>query len=243
MRIASDFRRIALNALRNKWLMAIIIFIIVSFLGGVNSEGLEFKVNFEAHHPNFGICFGDHTIYSSHHGFLPAGLGIIAGGFAVLAIITAIIKFVLGSIAGVGYARFNLDLVNNNNPGYESLLRYFPHWKTAICTNILASFKIFLWSLLLVIPGIVASYSYAMTNYVLAETPNISASEAIRISKVLMEGNRWRLFCLRFSFIGWDILAALTFGVANIFIIPYKQAAEAAFYMDITMRNYAPYDE
>ncbi len=242
MRIASDFRRIARNALRSKWVMAIIILIIVSFLGGVNSEGIEFKVNFEAHHLNFGVCYGDKVLYSTQHGFLPAGIGIIAGGFAILAIITAIIRFILGSIAAVGYSRFNLELVNNANPSYENLLRYFPYWKTTVCTAFLKAFKIFLWSLLFVIPGIIAGYRYALTDYVLAETPDITASEAIEISKRLMQGNKWRLFCLRFSFIGWDILASLTFGIANLFIIPYKQAAEAAFYMDIVKPAFAPFE-
>ncbi|MBQ2911318.1 MAG: DUF975 family protein [Clostridia bacterium] len=242
MRTSSELRRIALNALRSKWVMAIIMCIIVTFLGGVNSEGIEFKINFEANHPNFGVYLGDHTIYSSHHGFIPEGLGIIAGGFAVLAIFYAILRFMLGSIAGIGYARFNLDLVNNTNPNYGSLLRYFPYWKSAICTAIAKALRIFLWTLLFVIPGIVASYSYAMTNYILAETPNIKESEAIEISKVLMQGNKWRLFCLRLSFIGWDILAAFTLGIANIFIVPYKQAAEAAFYMDITTKNYTSFE-
>ncbi|MBR4878248.1 MAG: DUF975 family protein [Clostridia bacterium] len=242
MRVSSDFRRIARNALRNKWLMAIIVCIIVSFLGGVNSEGLEIKFTLEAHHPVFAIYYGDNTLYSTKYGFLPAGIGIIAGGIAIMAIIYGIFKFVLGSIAKVGYARFNMELVNDGSPRYENLLVYFPHWKSAVCTEFLKTVKIFLWSLLFVIPGIIAKYKYALTDYILAETPDIKASEAIEISTTLMQGNKWRLFCLEFSFIGWDILSAFTLGIGNIFLTPYKEAAKAAFYMDIVKPSLAPFE-
>lgn len=87
--------------------------------------------------------------------------------------------------------------------------------------------------LLLIIPGIMASYSYAMTGYILAEHPELTASEAIAQSKDMMAGNRWRLFCLQFSFIGWDILCALTLGIGNLALRPYRHAAEAAFYREL----------
>ena len=85
-----------------------------------------------------------------------------------------------------------------------------------------------------IIPGIIATYSYAMTEFILAENPDLTASEAIARSKEMMSGNRWRLFCLHFSFIGWDILSSLTLGIGNMWLRPYKQAANAAFYREIT---------
>ena len=88
-------------------------------------------------------------------------------------------------------------------------------------------------TLLLIIPGIMASYSYAMTGYILAEHPELTAGEAIAQSKAMMAGNRWRLFCLQFSFIGWDILCALTLGIGNLALRPYRHAAEAAFYREL----------
>ena len=128
------------------------------------------------------------------------------------------------------YARFNLDLTAGETPSFETLFSYFPHWKTVAAAQLLQTVYIFLWTLLLVIPGIVAGYSYAMTGYILAEHPELSASEAIAQSKAMMEGNRWRLFCLQFSFIGWDVLCALTLGIGNLALRPYRHAAEAAFY-------------
>ena len=68
--------------------------------------------------------------------------------------------------------------------------------------------------------------------------------DAIRESKRLMRGNKWRLFCLQFSFIGWDLLGAMTMGIAYLWVNPYRAAAEMAFYMDVTgrgqLRNYLP---
>ena len=73
-----------------------------------------------------------------------------------------------------------------------------------------------------------------MTNYILAENPEMSASEAINLSKQMMDGNKWRLFCLRLSFIGWDILCGLTLGIGYLWLNPYKQTAEAVFYREVS---------
>ena len=134
----------------------------------------------------------------------------------------------------IGYARFNLELVDRAEAKIESLFTYFYNWKTTAVTRLLKSVYILLWSLLFIIPGIIARYSYAMTGYILAEHPEITAIEAIARSKEMMEGNRFRLFCLEFSFIGWNILCAFTFGIGNLWLTPYRQAATAAFYREIS---------
>ena len=114
------------------------------------------------------------------------------------------------------------------------MFSYFPHWKTIAVAWLLQSVYVLLWMLLLVIPGIVAGYSYAMTDYIMAEHPELTASEAIAQSKAMMKGNRWRLFCLQFSFIGWSILCTLTLGLGNLALRPYEMAAIAAFYREIS---------
>ena len=73
----------------------------------------------------------------------------------------------------------------------------------------LTGLYIALWSLLFIIPGIIKSFSYAMAPYILAEHPEMTASEAITESRHMMDGNKWRLFCLDFSFIGWSLLCSL----------------------------------
>lgn len=86
------------------------------------------------------------------------------------------------------------------------------------------------------IPGVIATYRYAMIPYLLAEFPDLSVMDAMRESKRLMQGNKWRLFCLSFSFFGWVFVALLTLGIAFLWIEPYMQAANAAFYLEVTGR-------
>ena len=164
--------------------------------------------------------------------------GFIVGSatFIILAaVVMAVVYFILGSVVGVGYSRFNLDLVDRQKePEIGILFGYFKFWKTTAAASFLQGLYVFLWSLVFIIPGIVAGYSYAMTDYILAEHPELTAGEAIEQSKAMMYGNRFRLFCLQFSFVGWDLLCALTLGIGNLWLRPYKQAAEAAFYRDIS---------
>ena len=164
----------------------------------------------------------------------------IATYIAIFAVVTGIALFILGSIVEVGYMKFNLDLVERQKEAeIGTMFGYFQHWKTTACARLLQSVYVLLWSLLFIIPGIIAGYSYAMTSYILAENPELTASEAIERSKQMMSGNRWRLFCVQISFIGWDILSALlTFGIGNLWITPYKQAATAAFYREISGTEY-----
>ena len=97
----------------------------------------------------------------------------------------------------------------------------------------LMELKVFLWSLLLVVPGIVMSFSYAMTPYILEEHPEIGVWEASTRSREIMRGHRFDLFWLDLSFIGWAILSILTFGIGLLWLIPYMSASEVGFYEDL----------
>ena len=92
---------------------------------------------------------------------------------------------------------------------------------------------IFLWSLLLLIPGIIKSFAYAMTPFVLVDNPELSCYEAIKRSQELMKGNKWRYFLLALSFLGWILLGILSLGIGLFWIIPYIETTTAAFYYDI----------
>jgi len=94
-----------------------------------------------------------------------------------------------------------------------------------------------LWTLLLIVPGICASYSYRMSFYLLADHPDWSPWRAISESKRLMYGHRWRLACMDASFIGWFLLVGVTWGLAGIFVTPYFATANAAFYEDLLDRT------
>ena len=248
MKIAVDFRRIARNALTNKWFIAVAVGLVASILGGISGGGPEFKVNIDGSNISMNFNVAGQTIKSigtnggvdSEVGaFILASLPIII----IASLFAAVIYFALGSFIGVGYAKFNLNLVDKKNAAFETLFEYFSHWKTTTIARLLRALYVFLWSLLFIIPGIVAGFSYAMTDYILAEDPELTADEAISQSKSIMMGNKWRFFCLLFSFIGWDILATLAFGIGHLWLTPYKQAAYAAFYREVSGTEYYENEE
>ena len=94
-------------------------------------------------------------------------------------------------------------------------------------------FFVFLWSLLLFVPGIIKTLSYAMTNYILVDKPELSANEAINLSKDMMYGHKFDLFYLYLSFTGWFILCLVTLGIGFLWFYPYAQAAQVSFYLDV----------
>lgn len=100
------------------------------------------------------------------------------------------------------------------------------------CALFLVNLFTFLWTLLLIIPGIMKAFSYALTPYILLDEPELTAKQAISRSCEIMQGRRWKLFCLYFSFIGWGILCVLTFGIGFLWLAPYINASIAAFYED-----------
>jgi uncharacterized membrane protein len=97
----------------------------------------------------------------------------------------------------------------------------------------------FLWTLLLIVPGIIAGLSYAMTFFILSENREITGSEAIRRSKKMMAGNKWKLFCLGCRFIGWSLLGIITLGVGFLWIGPYYLTSLAKFYDDLRQNEEA----
>ena len=100
------------------------------------------------------------------------------------------------------------------------------------CALFLVNLFTFLWALLLIIPGIMKAFSYALTPYIVMDEPELTARQAITRSCEIMQGRRWKLFCLYLSFIGWGILSILTFGIGFLWLVPYMNASVTAFYED-----------
>lgn len=89
---------------------------------------------------------------------------------------------------------------------------------------------IFLWSLLLIIPGIIKSYEYYFVPYIIMENPNITRQRAFDLSRAMTNGYKWNIFVLEISFLGWSFLGALLCGIGIIFVAPYIQATKAELY-------------
>lgn len=125
-----------------------------------------------------------------------------------------------------------LRMKRKEEPGVQSLFAFYTN-KKVWAVELLKNIYIILWTLLLIVPGIVKSYSYAMTEYILFDNPNIGAEEAINRSMVMMKGKKLKLFLLDLSFVGWFILALLTLGIGFVLLVPYIYTAHAAFYEDL----------
>ena len=131
----------------------------------------------------------------------------------------------------VGCYRFFLQ----NSRGLSNLRElgagFRDDWGNVVLTMFLKNLFIFLWALLFIIPGIVKGYSYRMVPYIIKEHPEISGTQAITLSRQMMNGHKWNTFVLDLSFLGWHILSILTLGILEIFFVtPYIQATDAELY-------------
>ena len=134
---------------------------------------------------------------------------------------------------GVAFVNaFRKLLVNMDTNILSNLFNFSNYWRK-VGGMVLMTILIFLWSLLLVIPGIIKSFSYSMTPFILDEFPELSPSEAIHRSRMMMKGHKFDLFWLYLSVIGWGILCLFTFGIGFLWLVPYMQTAEAAFYEEV----------
>lgn len=130
----------------------------------------------------------------------------------------------------LGYSYFILKLFRREPTSPPDVFYGFEHFGKAFLLAIVTTLFILLWSLLLIIPGVIASYRYRLAYYVILDNPSIGVLEAIAESKRLMRGNKGKLFILDLTFIGWALLAALTFGLGMIALLPYMATATVVFY-------------
>lgn len=166
--------------------------------------------------------------------------GVAILSFLIVAIITGVCSAIpgVGALAALvitgplmlGLAVVFSKLIKGEKAEIANVFDGFKNFVNSFLLYILNSIFTFLWSLLFVVPGIVMSYAYSMSFYILKDNPELSANEARKQSIEMMRGNKWRLFCLDLSFIGWALLSILTFGILMLWISPVQQASHAAFY-------------
>lgn len=159
--------------------------------------------------------------------FIVYSVVIAAATFTVLG------NLLCGGPLTLGLQSFALDVVDKKNPTVATIFNGFNRMTQAILLFIGNAIYTALWSMLFVIPGIIKTFSYSMSYYILRDNPDMTSAAARRKSMEIMRGNKGRLFCLNLSFIGWILLSALTFGVLLLWVMPYMQVATAQFYRSI----------
>lgn len=151
------------------------------------------------------------------------------------------ISNVLTWILDIGLAAYFLDLVLEKPLFYKRLFygysRGFLFAINVFVTQLLMGIFIFLWCLLLIIPGIMRAYSYSLILFILVDHPEYSPLEAIRKSKEMMYGHRMELFVLNLRFIPWALLGIITLGIGFIWVVPYVMSAFSEFYQQIKEQN------
>ena len=173
--------------------------------------------------------------------------GLAIGTFFVYLVITVpvslipfigwIISILIGGSMSIGIAIFSLSVDRKQDAQLGQIFEGFQKFNIGLGAYLLIAVFVILWMLLLIIPGIIAALSYSMTYFIIAENDSIGSLDAITKSKEMMLGNKWKLFCLGFRFIGWALLCILTLGIGFLWLYPYMMVSFAQFYDDIKSKE------
>ncbi|MDO5324489.1 MAG: DUF975 family protein [Clostridia bacterium] len=202
---ASDYREKAREALRGKWKRMALMLLLATLLGaggGLSVSGiLDVSSNL--------------NLNGAANAQLRRMLTVLSG----IAVFSSLWALFMGSWVNVGLFGLGCRVLDGEQPRAGML---FPKGVYAKCVgmSILRSLIVFAWSLLLVVPGIIAAYRYAMADYILAKHPEMGVMEALNASKECMQGRKGRLFCLQFSFIGWMLLTEVPIYVVLLLATP-----------------------
>lgn len=219
-----DRAKVALS--QNYWKL-VIVGLIASVIGSGHNSSVEFNFTEES----------STDILSMMGAFLPAILGMAFVGIIIGVLISV---FIVNPLE-VGTKRFFLRSLTEDTE-IRDLLWAFDHgYKNIVKIMFIRNLKIFLWSLLLIIPGIVKGYEYRMIPYLLAENPELTEEEVFRLTKRMMDEQKLEAFVLDLSFLGWDILSGITLGIVGIFYVqPYVNLTDAALYDTLSSNHGHP---
>ena len=204
-------------AFKKNYVSAVVVALLMGIFGTVSGESSARRVSENS------------DIYSGNLFNVGMITGLLAGIATVVILIVLVAKVFVGNLLKMGGYRFFI-LNQTAQPGIGTLLDGFRsgHYVNIVLTMFLRDLFTALWSLLLVVPGIVKHYEYLMVPYIIAENPAMDYKEAFQISKQMMDGEKMEAFIMDLSFLGWYLLSAVTCGLLAIFYVnPYVQASFA----------------
>jgi uncharacterized membrane protein len=208
MKTNQDLKNAALEALRGNWAPAVVCTIIYLLL----SIGISLL------QPNID----DPT-------------AALTGVQKIMMVAYVLLLFLVMVPLGVGYYQaFKVLFTDGDNKLTANCFRLsFGNYFKNVAAYLLMCLFIFLWTLLLIIPGIIKALAYSMTPFILKDFPELSVNQAINLSQKMMKGHKFDYFWLGLSFIGWILLGLLTLGIGYIWLIPYMYTSYAAFYEEV----------
>jgi len=200
--------------------------VVVGLLITLMSAGTAANVRSGADESTLGDVFATMT-----SGEVLLALSVLFSAVVLALFISALFRAMVYNPVKVGVANFFLDGVKDTAEWKSLAVGFTPKWFANVWALFLRDLFVALWSLLLIVPGVIKSYEYRLVEYVMAENPGMAAKEALTKSKALMQGNKWNAFVLDLSFLGWNILNACTFGILGVFYVkPYQLLTNAALY-------------
>ena len=223
---SAAYKRIARNALKGHWLSAVGAGFCAVWMGA-----FAYSI----------LSWFEYAVVLYIAAFFLESIPNFSTILLIVILVVSVFYFFFGGVIRLGYIDYNLSLLDRRQARLSNLGHHLGSWWDVIATRIFRFCIMSLLYLLLIVPGIMAHYSYAMVPYIIEEKPDFNMDEVFRASRHIMKKRRFQLFCLRFSFIGWYLLGFLTLGLGFLFVIPYKNAAEAAFYNEISGRADAYY--
>ena len=161
------------------------------------------------------------------------GAIVLMSASMIIAIIGFLFSLFIGSPATIGLCNYFIKNTDSKPTFADAFYGFKVRYGRNMGVLLLVAVKTILWTLLFIVPGIIKSFEYFIIPYILADDPEITSKDAFKKAKEMMKGNKWRLFKLDFSFIGWIVLCVLTLGIGTFFLLPYMNAAFAEFYVEL----------
>lgn len=229
------FKAKAVQSLKGNWQTALL----VTFFSGIFTTGVSLA---------YTLLIPDLSSYTSPQRMLAAIEAVPEGTWTLLSVLS-LVAFLITPILQIGANHYFISRLKGMELGFGGLLSRVGLWGKALWLTILIGVKVFLWSLLLVVPGIIAGIRYSMAYYYLAEDPSLTAWGALEKSKNAMQSTKMSYFALSISFLGWmflsiflpSLLVSMGFILAqvvslgmNLFVNTYMNGAYAAFFLVVS---------
>lgn len=222
---SKELRAKAWDSLKGKYWMAFVVVLVTGLIGSIGNSFVSFGQNLSEVLGLVETTEMDSTMIM--------GALLLNGVVIVSAVIGLLFSIFVTDAITVGVSNYFIKNTYSK-PSFSDVFSGFKvKYGRNIGTLLLVGIKVVLWSFLFIIPGIIKAYEYAIIPYILADDPQISSKDTFKKAKQMMKGNKWRLFKLEFSFIGWLVLCVLTLGIGTFFLIPYVNAANAEFYTEL----------
>lgn len=232
MHTLSELRMYGRKALTGKWVPAALVVFVATLLGANNSINLNVSYtspdkiadqlsNLDANLP-------------------PATYNELTLWFFIMGIALSLVAIVVGSVLRIGLSKYFIDLQDGKEVSFKTITEPFAkQYIQAVVAKLLVNVATIIGIILFIVPGIMLYYGLSLVPYLMADDPTLSAIDAMKKSWELMRGQKFRLFALNFSFIGWMFIAVLLFfAIVPIFVVAtYMESTTAAFYLEVVGAN------